>query len=90
MPTAANWTARLNELATRARVRGAALGIWSDGPRSPTPSPKNCSCGRRTPRARGSCCVRTTKSPGCRSASGSSATACPTSTWVAGSPLASG
>ena len=31
MLTAANWTARLDELATRARVPGAALGIWSDG-----------------------------------------------------------
>jgi CubicO group peptidase (beta-lactamase class C family) len=31
MLTAANWTARLNELATRARVPGAALCIWSDG-----------------------------------------------------------
>jgi CubicO group peptidase (beta-lactamase class C family) len=27
----ANWTARLNELATEARVPGAALGIWADG-----------------------------------------------------------
>ncbi|HEV2537703.1 MAG TPA: serine hydrolase domain-containing protein [Streptosporangiaceae bacterium] len=26
-----NWTARLNELATEARVPGAALGIWADG-----------------------------------------------------------
>lgn len=31
MLNAANWTARLNELATEARVPGAALGIWSDG-----------------------------------------------------------
>ena len=30
MLDAANWTARLNELATRARLPGAALGIWSD------------------------------------------------------------
>ncbi len=28
---ASNWTARLNELASRARVPGATLGIWSDG-----------------------------------------------------------
>src|SRR5579859_3512428 len=26
-----NWTARLHELATEARVPGAALGIWADG-----------------------------------------------------------
>ena len=31
MPDAANWTARLNEIATEARVPGAALGIWADG-----------------------------------------------------------
>jgi CubicO group peptidase (beta-lactamase class C family) len=31
MLNAANWTARLNELATDANVPGAALGIWSDG-----------------------------------------------------------
>jgi CubicO group peptidase (beta-lactamase class C family) len=31
MLDAANWTARLNELATEANVPGAALGIWSDG-----------------------------------------------------------
>jgi CubicO group peptidase (beta-lactamase class C family) len=31
MLNAANWTARLNELATRARVPGATLGIWSGG-----------------------------------------------------------
>src|SRR6201986_1109522 len=31
MLNAANWTARLNELATEANVPGAALGIWSDG-----------------------------------------------------------
>ncbi len=31
MLDAAGWTARLNELASRARVLGAALGIWSDG-----------------------------------------------------------
>lgn len=31
MLNAANWTARLNELATEARVPGAALGIWADG-----------------------------------------------------------
>ena len=31
MLDAANWTARLNELASRARVPGATLGIWSDG-----------------------------------------------------------
>ncbi len=31
MLNAANWTARLNELASRARVPGATLGIWSDG-----------------------------------------------------------
>jgi CubicO group peptidase (beta-lactamase class C family) len=31
MLNAANWTARLNELATAARVPGAALGIWSGG-----------------------------------------------------------
>src|SRR5260370_37140990 len=31
MPNAANWTARLNELASRAGVPGATLGIWSDG-----------------------------------------------------------
>src|SRR6059058_1272765 len=31
MFNAANWTARLNELATDANVTGAALGIWSDG-----------------------------------------------------------
>ncbi len=31
MLNAAHWTARLNELATRARVPGATLGIWSDG-----------------------------------------------------------
>src|SRR5258707_15638535 len=28
MLNAANWTARLNELATEANVPGAALGIW--------------------------------------------------------------
>jgi len=31
MLNAANWAARLNELATRAHVPGATLGIWSDG-----------------------------------------------------------
>ena len=31
MLNAADWTARLNELATEANVPGAALGIWSDG-----------------------------------------------------------
>jgi CubicO group peptidase (beta-lactamase class C family) len=31
MLNAANWTARLNELATEARVPGAALGIWAGG-----------------------------------------------------------
>jgi CubicO group peptidase (beta-lactamase class C family) len=31
MPDAAHWTARLHELARRARVPGAVLGIWSDG-----------------------------------------------------------
>ena len=31
MLDAANWTARLNELAAEANVPGAALGIWSDG-----------------------------------------------------------
>ncbi len=31
MLNAAHWTARLNELASRARVPGATLGIWSDG-----------------------------------------------------------
>jgi hypothetical protein len=31
MRNAANWTARLNELATAAHVPGAALGIWSGG-----------------------------------------------------------
>jgi CubicO group peptidase (beta-lactamase class C family) len=31
MLNAANWTARLNELATEARVPGAVLGIWADG-----------------------------------------------------------
>ena len=31
MFNAANWTARLNELASEANVPGAALGIWSDG-----------------------------------------------------------
>ena len=31
MLDAANWTARLKELASRARVPGATLGIWSDG-----------------------------------------------------------
>jgi len=31
MLNAANWTARLNELATAARVPGATLGIWSGG-----------------------------------------------------------
>ncbi len=31
MLNAANWTARLNELATEAHVPGATLGIWSDG-----------------------------------------------------------
>jgi CubicO group peptidase (beta-lactamase class C family) len=31
MLNAANWTARLGELAARARVSGATLGIWSDG-----------------------------------------------------------
>ena len=31
MLDAANWTARLNELASRAQVPGATLGIWSDG-----------------------------------------------------------
>ena len=31
MINAANWTARLNELATAARVPGATLGIWSGG-----------------------------------------------------------
>jgi CubicO group peptidase (beta-lactamase class C family) len=30
MLTAANWTVRLRELAVRARVPGAALGIWCD------------------------------------------------------------
>jgi CubicO group peptidase (beta-lactamase class C family) len=31
MLNATNWTARLNELATEARVPGAALGIWAGG-----------------------------------------------------------
>src|SRR6266542_3181626 len=31
MLNAADWTTRLNELATEANVPGAALGIWSDG-----------------------------------------------------------
>ena len=31
MLNAASWTVRLNELATEARVPGAALGIWHDG-----------------------------------------------------------
>jgi CubicO group peptidase (beta-lactamase class C family) len=31
MLNAAHWTARLSELAARARVSGATLGIWSDG-----------------------------------------------------------
>jgi CubicO group peptidase (beta-lactamase class C family) len=31
MLDAANWTARLKEIATEARVPGAALGIWADG-----------------------------------------------------------
>jgi CubicO group peptidase (beta-lactamase class C family) len=31
MLNAANWTARLSELASQARVCGATLGIWSDG-----------------------------------------------------------
>jgi CubicO group peptidase (beta-lactamase class C family) len=31
MLNAADWTARLSELAARARVAGATLGIWSDG-----------------------------------------------------------
>jgi len=31
MLNAANWTARLSELAAQARVCGATLGIWSDG-----------------------------------------------------------
>jgi CubicO group peptidase (beta-lactamase class C family) len=31
MLNAAHWTARLSELASRARVPGATLGIWSDG-----------------------------------------------------------
>jgi CubicO group peptidase (beta-lactamase class C family) len=31
MLNTANWTARLNELASRTRVPGATLGIWSDG-----------------------------------------------------------
>jgi CubicO group peptidase (beta-lactamase class C family) len=31
MLNAANWTGRLRELATKARVPGATLGIWSDG-----------------------------------------------------------
>src|SRR6202046_5410900 len=31
MLDAANWTARLGELARQARVPGAALGIWADG-----------------------------------------------------------
>jgi CubicO group peptidase (beta-lactamase class C family) len=31
MINAASWTARLKELAARARVPGAALGIWADG-----------------------------------------------------------
>src|ERR1700678_887220 len=31
MLNAADWTARLGELASRARVPGATLGIWSDG-----------------------------------------------------------
>ncbi len=31
MMNAADWTARLGELASRARVPGATLGIWSDG-----------------------------------------------------------
>lgn len=30
MLNAADWTTRLNELATAANVPGAALGIWSD------------------------------------------------------------
>ena len=30
MLNAADWTIRLNELATEANVPGAALGIWSD------------------------------------------------------------
>ena len=31
MLIAANWTARLKQLATEARVPGATLGIWSGG-----------------------------------------------------------
>ena len=31
MLNAADWTARLKELATEANVPGAALGIWPDG-----------------------------------------------------------
>ena len=31
MLNAADWTTRLNELATEANIPGAALGIWSDG-----------------------------------------------------------
>jgi CubicO group peptidase (beta-lactamase class C family) len=31
MLNAANWTARLSELASHARISGATLGIWSDG-----------------------------------------------------------
>ena len=31
MLDAANWTVRLDELVTEARVPGAALGIWADG-----------------------------------------------------------
>jgi hypothetical protein len=31
MLNAANWTVRLHELASRAHVPGAALGIWCDG-----------------------------------------------------------
>src|SRR6202453_4227571 len=30
MPNAVNWTTRLRDLATKARVPGATLGIWSD------------------------------------------------------------
>lgn len=31
MLNTANWAARLNELAAKARVPGATLGIWRDG-----------------------------------------------------------
>ncbi len=60
MLNAVNLTARLNELAIRARVQGATLGIWSDDePWVPLSfgqfgdsTPYTCLSGRVTPRVR--------------------------------------